>query len=213
MESDNTKELAYFLGVICGDGYVGRNGIIEVKSDDFEFLNGTYAEVVNKIFDKRPTIRKELYKKFTYYRAFFYSKKAHDFLKENGIISPKTFIVRMPEIIRKSNILSKNHFVRGVFDTDGTVYTKINKDIINYPTVQLESRSENLIKDIEETLILSCLKAKRGTYIKRDKPAFVVRVYGFEQLRMFMAHIGFSKPKKLKKAERILNEGIKRTGR
>ena len=79
--------------------------------------------------------------------------------------------------------------------------------------MQLESRSENLIKDIEETLILSGLKARRGTYIKRNKPAFVVRVYGFEQLRMFMAHIGFSKPKKLKKAERILNEGIKRTGR
>ena len=53
-----SRDFAYFLGVMAGDGYVGKSGMIEIKSDNCEFLY-IYSKTVKSIITKEPRIIKE----------------------------------------------------------------------------------------------------------------------------------------------------------
>jgi len=45
----NEDDMSYFVGIICGDGYVSsHNSLIEVKDEYFDFLLDSYIPVVKK---------------------------------------------------------------------------------------------------------------------------------------------------------------------
>lgn len=203
----NENDLAYFVGIICGDGYISvENSFIEVKDEFLGFLKDIYIPLIQRIFNITPKIIPESGNTHAY-RAYFYSSHVVNLLKNWNITSPKTFVVCMPLWIKKSSIKVKTNFARGIMDTDGTISTKRNKRIINYPTIKLESRSKKLVEDMTEIFKNLKLNAKNGFYIKRRKPMFIVRLYGFQQLIKYAERVSFLHPQKLKKLNILLDEG------
>ena len=201
------SDFAYFLGVMAGDGYVSPGGLIDIKSDNREFLV-VYSKIVKNIIDKEPKIRHETCKKSSYYRAHFYSKEFANTLKSFGLQSPKTFTVSMPIVIKQGELKYKLDFIRGVFDTDGCIYTRVDKKVLNYPNLTLSSRSENLVDDVYKVLYKLGFNAKITRFIDKNKPRYMLRMYGFEELYKYMEAIGFYNPPKLEKANKVLKNGI-----
>jgi len=203
------SNFAYFLGVIAGDGYVGKNHI-EVKTSDFKFLTDVYVPLVKKLFGINPRLMKES-GGVNAYRVYFNSKAVFESLCKLNLKSPKTFTVCMPEIVKKKMHFAAA-FVRGVFDTDGCIYTRKNKHTINYPCITLNSRSSKLIGDVTLILHKLNLRAHMTQSLDKGKPRYMVRLYGFEQTALFMSAVGFLNPYKAQKASRAIVEGPLRAG-
>lgn len=205
--------MSYFAGIICGDGYVSSvSHIIEIKGVCVGFLEGVYIPLIKRMFNLTPKIIPSSTSRITH-RCYFYSGWAVRLLKGWGIVSPKTYTVAVPMWILKSNINTQINFVQGVMDTDGTISTKVNKSIVNYPTVALQSRSKKLVNDVFKILIKMGINAKKGSWNKRGSPMFMVRMYGFKQLKEYMNKVSFKHPLKFKKASDVLNNGILRADR
>ena len=206
------RNFAYFLGVLCGDGYISKEGMIEIKVELKEY--GEFlTKIIEELYGKKAKIIFEKYNNHSYYRVYFYSKSITRSLDKYGLTSPKTFSVIIPKEIKKSDKRTKALFLRGLYDTDGSFYTKINKTIQNYPTINLESRSRELVEETYYILKQMRLNPKMTVYNKRNKPAFLLRLYGFKELGKYMRVIGFYHPEKFKKANKTINVGIKRVGR
>ena len=209
----NEDVMAYFVGIICGDGYVSRNNsLIEVKDEYFDFLLDVYIPVVKKLFNITPNLIPES-NNLNAYRCFFNSTYASGLLKKWSIVSPKTFTVCMPEWIKTNYLNVKINFVRGAMDADGDLSIKKNKDILNYPTIKFSSRSKKFAEDIQSTLLELGINAKLTSSINNNKPLYQVRIYGFRQFKKFMEKIGFKHPYKLRKAIKLLKCGIVRADR
>lgn len=209
----NGNGLAYFIGVICGDGYISsQTSLIEVKDEYPEFLQNIYSPIVEELFGKFPRTIPESNNKHAY-RCYFNSPKASNLLKLWHIVSPKSFTICAPLWIKNGVIQIKKSFISGAIDADGDVSTKKNKDIINYPTIKLETRSQKFAEDIHKMLLEVGLKSRFGYWMKRGKPMYIVRLYGFEQLENFVRKVGFRHPYKNQKAAKILNDGIIRASR
>ena len=119
-ECIDTQEKAYWLGFIYTDGYINPSHTclrVEVKSTD-DILIRKFGD----LFDKsvKYATRNQNNKTYTSAYVSIYSKKLVGDLKKLGIVNRKstkdiyTFFEHIP-----SNLMS--HFIRGVFDGDGTI--------------------------------------------------------------------------------------------
>lgn len=119
-EKIDTEEKAYMLGLLMADGYVicpkGKGVVIGIslQSQDRYILETmkTLIGVETKIVD---TKRNESVLSVR-------SEKIANDLSKYGIVPRKTFTVSIPEQIPPK---LERHFIRGLFDGDGTVF--INK--------------------------------------------------------------------------------------
>lgn len=119
---------SYILGVIYSDGCLSYDRHtsrfrITISMNDLmiiEFLRNNYAPTKKIYTYKHPKGKSETYS--------FISTNPFDvnFLMNLGITERKSLVVSMPEL-DENNI---RHFIRGVFDGDGSVY--INKTSTNY---------------------------------------------------------------------------------
>ena len=140
------------------------------------------------------------------FRAYIYSKKLAQDIAKLGVESPKTDSVTMPYC--GNTLESRSNFAKGCMDTDGSVYTKRNKQIVNYPIIFFSSKSKELANKIFEIFLESGLNAKfNGAYIKEKRIRYMVRIYGFKQLKKFNEVISFNHPAKKKLAEDIALAG------
>lgn len=203
------SDMAYFLGVIAGDGYAGKNRI-EVKTCDYKFLTDIYIPLIEKLFDIRPRLAKES-SGLNAHRVYFNSKDIFEFLCKLNLKSPKAFTVSMPYAI-KGNRKLEIAFARGVFDTDGNINTRNNKFTVNYPTISLGSRSSKLIIEIATLLKTLGLNARITHHSDKGKPYYLVRLYGFEQLAAFNSIVGFLNPYKAQKSRETQEKGPLRAG-
>lgn len=210
--TQNEELMAYFVGIICGDGYVvSKSSLIEIKDEYFDFLIDVYIPMIKRLFNKTPTLTPETNKNA--YRCFFCSSYASNLLKSWNIVSPKTFTVCMPNWIRLSSLNIKTNFVRGAMDSDGNVNFSKNKSILNYPTVAFDSRSKKFAEDIQDVFSEVGINSKLTFYTKRDRPMYQVRLFGFVELQKFMKNIGFKSHYKFRKAMKLLKYGVIRASR
>jgi DNA-binding transcriptional regulator WhiA len=130
MPSHITPEMAEFYGIYIGDGNIILNKkrrqyrfkISSNKNTDYEYVKRRVQFLINKLFKTKSKIY--LYKNMNYFECYFYSKKiiehlVHLFeLDENDVRKD-----RLSNKILKNDDLKK-YFLRGLFDTDGTIYKK-----------------------------------------------------------------------------------------
>jgi hypothetical protein len=149
----DTEEKAYWLGFLYADGYVrmknNRSGELKLKlsSKDREHI-----ELFNKCLSSNYPIKDSIsiikYKgtesKSNVSEVRIYNTKIVSHLINNGCVSNKTFLIRLPNI-NKSII---RHFIRGYFDGDGCIY--ISKK--GQPSIKIIS-NEYFICDIKDYLI------------------------------------------------------------
>ena len=134
----DTETKAYFLGLLFADGHVGSNNEIILYLKDigntYYVLNVLIKELESNIKIKRmDTKNKEgCFKSNSFFYKLNMSNKClNNALKQHGVGNhKKSSRFEIPKDVLSNNL--ENHFIRGLFDGDGSVYLK-NK---NKPTPQ-----------------------------------------------------------------------------
>jgi biotin operon repressor len=119
-EDINSEQKAYFLGLVYSDGCVYKNSLrISLQSEDAYILNELLKDINSDSIMYDVKKRKETHKDQKL--IIITSKKIISDLEKKGVTPKKSLILKFPD----SNIVPKkylNHFIRGVFDGDGTVF-------------------------------------------------------------------------------------------
>lgn len=144
-EKIDTKDKAYFLGLLLADGYINEGFQLSLQEDDKNILNIFMAYIAfkgNLIFKPKAKLQ---YK--NQYSLNVYSNKIYIDLSKLGCIKNKSHHTYFPDIPEEFH----SHFIRGVFDGDGCISKKQNKQ--SYFSI---IGNELLIKKIQDVLILKC---------------------------------------------------------
>jgi len=164
------KEIAEFLGWHLGDGCISINSKYseytltgDIK-EEYPFYEEVILPTFNRIFKnnlKKPIILKK-YHSVGVCGIYLFDKSFVSFLqKQYGLLSGKKYNIKIPEIIKTKE--EKIHFLRGLFDTDGSIYfcksnykpkkkTFCNK--YHYkPKIKLATISKVLIKEVFNMLL------------------------------------------------------------
>ncbi len=196
-----TSSLCEFIGAIIGDGNLWTDGSryrVELTGDPK--LDNSYfvylSEVVYKLFKKSPYKLRVRQKGL---RFRLQSKNAFCIITDLGIKSGrnKSRIVTIPEDIMKKGWKYSRWTLRGIIDTDGTIFfSKKTYSIPIYPTLEISTYSKNLATQITDLLNNNNFRAKlRGN----SERGFTVGLYGFKMLERWIKEIGFSNERHINK--------------
>lgn len=130
MKTHITPEMAEFYGIYIGDGNIildnkrrqYRFKISSNKNTDYEYIRRRVQYLINRLFGKESKIY--LYKKVNYLECYFYSKKIITDLVKVFELDAHNLKKRKLSMRILENDINKKHFLRGLFDTDGTIYKK-----------------------------------------------------------------------------------------
>jgi DNA-binding transcriptional regulator WhiA len=206
-----SAQLCEFIGAIIGDGNVDgslqkRNGLpnytISITGDsrlDRDYLSNHHPDLINSTFK----VKSQIYfrKDCNAMILKIYSKMVFCLLIGRFGFKPgnKTYSVKIPEEILQSNTSLIFATIRGIFDTDGTVF--FDKRLIYnqpYPRIALQIVSKPLFLQLKEFL-----QKYFSIYTFEDKKrkAYRIEIYGAEQLCKWMQLIGFSNKRHLDKVK------------
>lgn len=199
-----TEDYAYLMGLLIGDGRcTTRDGVqLCVCERQMEHL---VQNLFIKLFGRKGKI-------FGHW-AFFCGVELRAFLQNLGIDYHRSWQKRVPKSIWTAPRPVIAAFIRGLFDTDGTVRkTGRNK---NSADVKLTTTSKKLAQDIQQLLlnfgIVSNVQTVnttgkithiRGRIVRSARPLYHVRVKGYAAIKIFHKDINFGLPRKAK----ILND-------
>ncbi len=143
------SHLAELLGALSGDGHISDKNSYEVSitcsgKDDCE-----YIKHLKPIFETLFCLNFKVYADGSKIRLKTYSKNLVLFLnKEFGLpLGKKKGFLRIPEKV-KTNKKLLLAYIRGLFDTDGSIYFRRN----NEPAVEIISMDKRFLKEIETAL-------------------------------------------------------------
>lgn len=128
----DTPEKAYWLGFILSDGHVSQDGVhIALSQKDHCHLE-KFKECIGsshnvKVVDVDYKYKGKLKSKKAS-RLDVYSKKMVENLRELGIESNKSLIVKPP----KTKNIFKFHLIRGIFDGDGSISIRRGRLYISF---------------------------------------------------------------------------------
>ena len=216
------KELSYFCGILIGDGgiyYRKSKNEYYIKcagnsKDEQEFYNDIIFKMLKRIFGLTAEMRNFDYN--TTYGFRIYSKALVLFLTGSLSLpySPKYSNLSIPKKIKEDKILLI-HFLRGVFDTDGSFcFKKKYQNKPYYPVIAFSSKSESFTREISATLETYGFKiAPVYNYKlidKRTKKGYTlinrIDLNGKENFRLWLKIIGTSQPKNKKKIQKYWKE-------
>lgn len=120
----HTVELAEMFGILLGDGHISKFQVV-VSLGSKEQAYAVYVqELLQVVFGGKPKIgiRKEDYKKQKYRDVYLGSVELVSWIRKQGLVSNKVQSqVGVPSWIMLEKRFMKA-FIRGFFDTDGSVY-------------------------------------------------------------------------------------------
>ncbi len=200
------------VGAIIGDGHIHcKNskyyfGLTGNKITDklyFVKLAGLIKTVWKKetgVFESKGGLRIRVYSKAIVNRLINFFKIPFN--------SGKCYSVCIPENVILDFNLCK-HVLRGITDTDGSVFVSDKKGAKNYPSLEITTVSQKLAFQIRQVLLengfrvanLRKYKSKLATQF-----AFKICLYGRANLKKWVEQIGFSNPVKLGKAYAALGD-------
>ena len=92
--------------------------------------------------------------------------------------------------------------IRGIFDTDGTVFAAKKPGIDNYPSIELTTISINLAEQVRTILNEKGFRVSNiWSFIqKSNNLGYRFSLHGKENIRKWVQLIGFSNPYKLERA-------------
>lgn len=121
-ENINSRDKAYFLGLLVADGSVNNKNLVStfLQEKDKHILE-TFKNYLNYTgvikYNKNRTKTSQ-----AQYSLRFISKKICEDLSKYGVVKNKTFITYFPDIPEEFY----SNFIRGVFDGDGCIYISQN---------------------------------------------------------------------------------------
>ncbi len=224
-----SAELAYFCGLLAGDGHIGirehkKDYHVELAGnpkDEKELYDDVVCPLVKKLFniDVKPGQLQDTY------GIRIRSIALVNYLTEVlGLPKNRKYNqLKIPEWVKRDRKLIMC-YVRGLADTDFCLSLKKRyKTQPYYPVITGVSKSKRFIEEVALVLEKFELKISRHYDIKvedvRFKKGFAIThriyLYGHKQLIKWMQTIGFSSPKHLAKfilwKERNVNSNRKKT--
>ncbi len=207
MAAKITQDLCEIAGAVMGDGNLWTDGSryrIEMTGDSsndkdyFLYLR----RKMHHLFDKEPyPIRVRHFNGHNWITLRLQPESAFNNLTELGIPhgSGKARKIMIPKTIMEKGWKYSKWTVRGLWDTDGTVFfSKKTYSTRSYPTLELTTMSEKLAMQLEELLNSKGFRAHtRGDATTKNR--YRVAIYGKPMLIKWMNEIGFSNKKHLAK--------------
>lgn len=194
-----SEELAEFYGIMLGDGNSTKKrgykiGTYQIRivgdsQKDRDFLINFVKPLIEKLFNTKVFVFKQKGANALYLSVS--SKIVVDFLEQKGF-NPGNKIknkLRIPGwIIKNKKYLSA--CIRGLFDTDGSVYKIPNQNVYQ---ITFTNHNSFLLKDVRESLLalgigVSQVSNGRKMYITKKS-----------ELRRFLNDVGFRNSKHLDK--------------
>jgi intein/homing endonuclease len=206
-----SKELAELIGIIIGDGYLHNNkhkyviGIVGNPKIDREYFN--YIQNLILVNFNLQTNIKHIGRGL---RLTFNSKCIFCFFVHLGMQFGlgKGQRVTIPENIIRNKIFW-NSVLRGIFDTDGTIFTSAKKGSPKYPCIELTTTSKLLALQVYLLLVKLGFKVasiREYKYKHSKLISYKVSLYGLKNTKLWSKIIGFSNQNKYKKMIEILKE-------
>jgi DNA-binding transcriptional regulator WhiA len=210
-----TEGVAELIGVIIGDGHIYRKnrkyqiGIVGNSKTDlgyFEKLKKLISAEWNKEVKIKPVHGTNAI------RIVFDSKEICNFLINDMNIyhgRGKCQKVKIPKEIYENWDLAK-HTVRGIFDTDGSIFVSKKPGIEKYPCMEITTTSKNLVYQLKSLLNKNRFRValrieKRKNPNPNALPSYRLALNGKENLKKWIEEISFTNPYKLNRALNYLN--------
>jgi len=198
-----TKELAYLVGLIIGDGHLAGtnsnkkgNWRVGAYFDNLEHLQ-IYQRAILQTFNYEP---KFFIINNSYCECCFASKAVHWFLRtffelKNGA---KANIVEFPKRILTSNEQMLLSFISGLFDSDGTV-------VVKNRTVKYASTSQKIVQQLSIEMLKRGFNPKIYSWKKapKYKTLYTLRLKRKHDLLKFAEEINLLHPLKRQKINAI----------
>ncbi len=211
MEKINLYE---FIGIIMGDGCIRYSTKKRVYSfelvgdvDEHKEYFDRISDLIFSLASRRPKIWVRYEKLGRSLRLMINCKKFVEFLLNDLRLqkSPKTFRTRIPKKFLDWNY--SKHIIRGLFETDGSLYFSKSKKgkYPNYPRLEIKSSSEVLLKQL-----LSILSSNGfNPHIIRSNTDRTHRILlsGEKMLEKWHNDIGFNTIKNLSKYQFYKKKG------
>ncbi len=203
----HTRDFAEFLGIMYGDGHVGKYQATMTTHSITDLEHAKYVtKLAKKIFNIKPSfvIRKDV-KACT---MTLNSRKVCEYMAEEGMArgNKLTLGLKIPQWVL-SNVTYTRAFTRGLFDTDGCVFLDkhvIRKKLYQNLGIAFSSRSPELLEHFWTVLRdLGCHPTQttpHGVFLRRAK-----------EIDLYFKVIGSSNPKHLKRYReylRLKNGGV-----
>jgi intein/homing endonuclease len=196
-----TEEESELLGVLFGDGCLSRRErsvqivITGNKEDDREYLLGNVRTLFFRVFGLELTSR---YRKgentMDLYR---YSKRIAYILHSWGM----PFGLKKLADLRPKQELNPRAFIRGVFDTDGSVYRKYGP----YAQIQFKAVSESLMKFMRNHLLMLGFHPTR---IRPDETKYRFSLCRQDEIDDFFTAVSPRNPKHQQRLGRIRHPNL-----
>jgi len=189
------ENLAELLGIITGDGYLGKDKyelcIALDKNADRDYVPHVVA-IIQKLFCTQATVSFQK----NVARVKVYSKELFTYLNQTHKtpIGNKRNIHRIPLHVW-SNSIYLTAFLRGLFDTDGSFHRHRPTDA----AVEITSLDNQFLQQVVDALNFLGIRATRSS-----KNAYV---YSKEHIHQFFYKIGSSNPKNQKKYNHFCAHG------
>ncbi len=209
-----TPEIAELAGAFAADGCLQKNYLCMWGNitEDREYYDSVLVPMYEKCFNIK--LKPHEKKSNSVYGFYLCKRDIVKFFNEilGFPIGSKTYIVRVPKIIRNSNskeILSS--FVRGFTDCDGCLnfhkryakgYKEFSRKYNTYPRITLDSVSEDLINDIAklvENIGVNCNISKTKAKLSNEKDKHRIWIRGKARVGKWLELIGFKNPVHLSK--------------
>jgi intein-encoded DNA endonuclease-like protein len=199
------ERMSEFCGVIMGDGNLWTNGrkyeiTITGSPKDKPYMDciAEYAKTIKpRIYYRQRGrgLRLTIYSKILFHFLIHDIGFKHGSEKGDGNI---------PRIIARRKDLSLA-FIRGFFDTDGSIFTSNKKGAENYPTLEITNENLALLSSIQKILENEGI---RTTFRKSNTNTYKIAVHGKEMIGKWMHKIGSSHPRKRSKMESIIKTSV-----
>ncbi len=208
LPKEHSKELAEFLGILTGDGYMGHyrkyDYIVEISGNqllDCEYIENYLSNLVKNLFNIKGCIIKRTDQNTMFMRIR--SKGLFFYLKEIGFKGGYKNRIGIPVWITK-NRKFLIFFIRGLFDTDGTLSLK-NRNMKIYPVVSISSKSDLLMKKVQKFIKVEGISSHLAKDILKDKRykktpiVFRLQINGYKNCKSWIDLIGSNNPRILSK--------------
>lgn len=194
----NSEKLAEFIGIMIGDGHISKKGI-RITGNIFEIKHHEYVcELIKDLFGLDARVFTSRTQR-SVCLTNLYSKNLVLFLEDMGLavgnkINNKT---RIPKWIY-SNKNFMYGALRGLFDTDGGIYSKQK----NYERafIEFQNSCPTTMNDIIELI-------KKAEFTP-SKSSINVRIQNRDEVKKFFQLVGSANPKNIVRYEEFLKSGI-----
>ncbi len=212
-DDEQRKRLCELVGIIIGDGCIGKYmegtkvhyvvGVCGDPKKEVQYLSKYIAALFEEFAGGKPSV-------FYHERALWVKtqkKKLFDLLTTEIGLRPgkKAAIVCIPHTILDQGWDYVKYTIRGIADTDGSVFTADKPGSPAYPSIEITTVSENLAEQLYLLLKKEKFRVTKRGFERKDGPTvYKVGLNGYNMMRKWHTEIGFSNPRKSQKLLEIV---------